>query len=153
MNTTLTENQTPASATRGVFSRALVGVDGSPEAIEAARQAAILQNGWKLALLAVWRQPPHLIGVTGTQVPYYFDPEAERDRAARALAEAREGIAPYAPFVAPTTKISRGFAWNELIREAEQGEATLVAVGSQGLGRTRGILAGSTPTELIHKCP
>jgi nucleotide-binding universal stress UspA family protein len=153
MNTTFTDTQAPALAASGVFSRILVGVDGSPGALEAARQAAILQDAWRLELLSAWKLPPHLIGVTGTHVPYYFDPEVERDRAARALAEAREEVAPYAPFLTPVTKVSRGVAWNELIRQAEQTEATLVAVGAKGLGRTRAILAGSTPTELIHKCP
>jgi nucleotide-binding universal stress UspA family protein len=152
MDTTFTDTQTPARAASGVFSRILVGVDGSPGALEAARQAAILQDAWRLELLSVWKLPPHLIGMTGAQVPYYFDPEAERERAGLALAEAREAVAPIAPFLAPVTKVSRGMAWNELIREAERTEATLVVVGAKGLGRTRAILAGSTPSELIHKC-
>ena len=50
-----TANQTRLEAGRRIFTRILVGIDGSQQALEAARQAALLQDvDGQLTLLAVW---------------------------------------------------------------------------------------------------
>jgi len=133
-----------------VFDRVLVGLDGSAESREAARQAAILRDPeGSLALLAVWDTAP-VLGGTGTRVPHYLDEDVQRGRAEESLAAARRDVPGLAD--APGEAL-RGCAWEELVRELERGGHTLVAVGSRGDGRLRGIVVGSTTTQLVHKAP
>ena len=135
-------------AGRGVFSRVLAGIDGSQPALEAARQAAILQEPeGRLTLLAVWNVPP-LIVTTGTHVPATFDEDIQEGHAREALEAARDHVA---PLTAPTGKLVRGTPWDELLAEIERDEDTLVAVGSSGLGRLKGIVEGSVATEIVHR--
>ena len=133
------------------FSHVLVGVDGSPESREAARQAAIVvEPDGRLTLLAVYDVAPAIVGGTGSRTPAYFDEGVQRDRAEDALERTRDALAGLAE---PVGKLTRGNASDELVREIEREQHTLVAVGSHGNGRVRGLLAGSTATELIHKAP
>lgn len=133
------------------FSRVLVGVDGSPESREAARQAAILTElGGRLTLLAVYDVAPGIVGGTGTGTPAYFDEDLQRESAKDALERTRRALTALAE---PIGKLTRGNAWDELIREIKREQHTLVAVGSHGTGRLRGILVGSTATDLIHEAP
>ena len=112
-----------------VFSRVLVGIDGSEESREAARQAAILVDG-ELTLLAVYDVAP-AIGGTGVGVPAYLDEDLQRDAATKALGRAREDVA----IASPTGKIVHGRAAAALISEVEREQDTLLVVGSHGLGQ------------------
>jgi nucleotide-binding universal stress UspA family protein len=132
-----------------IFSSVLVGIDGSPEALEAARQASVLAEG-RLELLVVYDIAAGLVGGTGPSVPAYYDEELQRSQAEKALAQARDRIELPAPAEGKTV---RGNSWDELIREVVRMQYTLVAVGSHGAGRIKGILLGSTATELLHKSP
>jgi nucleotide-binding universal stress UspA family protein len=132
---------------QSVFSRVLVGIDGSDESREAARQAAILVDG-ELTLLASYDVAP-AIGGTGVGVPYYHDEELLRDAATDALRQARED----AVSASPTGKTVRGRPADALISEVEREQDTLLVVGSHGLGRLAGFVLGSTATEIIHKAP
>ena len=141
----------PPADAPSLFARVLVGVDGSPESQEAARQAALLTHpDGRLTTLAVYDTASSLIGGTGIGVPAYFDEDAQRTAAEDALARARDKIA---DIRVPTGKIARGSSWDELLREVEREQDTLLAVGSHGVGRMRGIVVGSTATEVIHKAP
>ena len=134
-----------------MFSRVLVGVDGSPESGEATRQAALLlEDEGELTLLSAYDTAPALVGGTGSRVPAYFDEDVQRKRAEDALRRVLEQIRGNSSSMA---KVVRGNSRQELIREAERGQATLIAVGSHGIGRTRGIVVGSTATEVLHKAP
>jgi nucleotide-binding universal stress UspA family protein len=145
-NTTSTGNR-PAKA----FSRVLVGIDGSPESVEAARQAARLtEDQGELTLLAAYDIASALFGGTGVAVPAYLDEEFQRTSAEDVVRAAKEEIA---DVFSPATKIVRGTSWAELLREAEGAEDTLIAVGSHGTGRALGIVIGSTATEIVHKAP
>ena len=134
---------------KGVFASVLVGIDGSPEALEAARQASVLAEG-PVELLAAYDVAAALVGGTGLSVPAYYDEESLRSSAENALEEASREMKGLAD---AGRRIVRGTSWGELIREVEQSQRTLVAVGSHGQGRLKGILLGSTATELIHKAP
>ena len=58
-----TTHATRLEAGRRVFTRILVGIDGSQQALEAARQAALLQDvDGRLTLLSVWDVAPIVIG-------------------------------------------------------------------------------------------
>ncbi len=132
-----------------VFSRVLVGIDGSPESVEATRQAALLlEDEGELTLLSAYDTAPALVGGTGSRVPAYFDEDVQRKGAEDALRRVLEQIQGHSSSMA---MFVRGNSWQELIREAERGRATLIAVGSHGIGRTRGIVVGSTTTEVLHE--
>jgi nucleotide-binding universal stress UspA family protein len=135
------------SERRSVFSHVLVGIDGSEESREAARQAAILVEG-DLTLLAAYDVAP-AIGGTGTGVPAYLDEDLQRDAATEALERAREDVAQ----ASPTGKIVRGRPADALISEVEREQGTLLVVGSHGGGRLAGFVMGSTATEIIHEAP
>ena len=130
-----------------MFSRVLVGIDGSEESREAARQAALLVDG-ELTLLAAYDVAP-AIGGTGTHVPAYMDEDLQREAATGSLRRARNDVAT----ASPTGKIVRGRAASALISEAEREQDTLLVVGSHGLGRLAGFVIGSTATKIIHKAP
>jgi len=131
-----------------VFSRVLVGVDGSEESREAARQAAVLAEG-QLTLLAAYNVTARLAGGASMGIPVYYDEDLQRDTAKEALSRVRADVAT----AAPTGKIVRGVIWDALIREAEREQDTLIAVGSHGVGRMTGIVMGSVATNVIHKAP
>jgi len=145
MNATSQEQELVAQK---VFSRVLVGIDGSEESREAARQAATLTDG-ELTLLSVYDIASALVGGTGFGVPVYYDEDVQRTSAEDALRQALEDV----EAATPTGKIAKGVAWDALIDEAERRENTLIAVGSHGRGRMAGIVMGSVATEMIHKAP
>jgi nucleotide-binding universal stress UspA family protein len=147
MNAT-TETTTPeATRPETVFGRVLVGIDGSPESHEAARQAArLLEPEGELTLLSAYDVAPAIIGGTGPSVPVYFDEEGLRRGAEATVRGARAELE-----LTATGKVARGRAWDVLLREAERDDDTLIALGSHGLGRALGIVMGSTVTEVVHK--
>jgi nucleotide-binding universal stress UspA family protein len=137
-------------AGRRVFSRILVGVDGSQQALEAARQAALLQDvDGQLTLLSAW-DIVRGVGATGTEMPYYLDEEFQRAAAEKDLRAAREYVAPYA---AATAKLVRGTPVAALLEEIQRDQHTLLAVGSSGSSRLLGIVEGAVATEMIHRTP
>jgi nucleotide-binding universal stress UspA family protein len=151
MTTAITETAaTPDVAPTRIFSRVLVGVDGSPEGFEAARQAARLHDiTGELALLSAWILPMPADSA-GMAIPYATDPAPSLLRAEEAVAAAKEQVA---AITAATAIVTEGTGWDALLREGRRRSSTLIAVGSHGLGRALGVLFGSTATELVHKAP
>jgi nucleotide-binding universal stress UspA family protein len=145
-----TTQRTPSAQDlrRSIFGRLLVGVDDSPESLEAARQAAALATG-HVTLLATYQLTQAVVGAGMAAGPVYIDEEPFRERAEIALQDAAHEVAP----IEVSRKISRGRAWEVLLDEIAREHDTLVVVGSHGAGRAKGILIGSTASELIHKAP
>jgi nucleotide-binding universal stress UspA family protein len=130
-----------------VFASIVIGVDGSPESLEAARQAAALKDvDGELTVLSAWNLAPPVVVPMGGSYP--LDEEVPRAHAAESVRTAIEHIGGAG---ASSAKIMRGFAWQALIDKADELQATLVALGSHGAGRAFGILSGSTATEVVHK--
>lgn len=137
-------------AGRRNFTRVLVGIDGSQQSLEAARQAALLQDPeGQLTLFSAWDIAP-VTGGSGSYVPYYHDENLQRADAEKSLAAARDFVAVY---TAATGKLARGTAVAQLLGEIERDQDTLVAVGSSGTGRLLGIVEGSVATAIIHRSP
>jgi Universal stress protein family len=78
-----------------------------------------------------------------------LDEGPARESAEEALGRAKQEIGADEP----AGKIARGRSWEVLLDEIALEHVTLVAVGSYGAGRARGIVIGSTATELVHKAP
>jgi nucleotide-binding universal stress UspA family protein len=134
-----------ATARSGVFARVVVGVDGTPEALEGLRQAALLREpGGELTIVAAWMPLPPVLSPVGSDSGQLEEAEL-RARAEIASREARDllGTAP--------AIVVRNVAWRALLGEAGRQDATLVVIGSHGQSRVLGMLAGSTTTELVHK--
>jgi len=147
---TATKNEHASTKARAsIFTQVLVGVDGSDEAIEAARQAALLSES-PITLVVAYDIAPSIIGAMGTGVPAYFDEDLQHTSASEALDRTRHALGECDDVVG---KIVRGCPWDALIEEINRGRETLVVVGSHGIGRAHGILVGSTATELVHKSP
>ena len=141
---------TRLEAGRRNFTRILVGIDGSQQSLEAARQAALLQDpDGQLTLFSAWDAAPAIGGV-GSYVPYYLDEDIPRTAAEKSLAAARDYVAPY---TLATGKLVRGTAVEQLLGEIERDQDTLVAVGSSGTGRLLGIVEGLVATTIIHRSP
>lgn len=139
------------TGSEALFSRIVVGVDDSAASREAMRQAAaLLDEDGSLTLLSVYDVAPTYLGGTGMAGPVYYDEQAQRTAAERALEGAREEVRDR---IEPETKAARGRAWEVLIEEVGDEHTALIAVGSRGTGRAAGIVLGSTPTELVHKAP
>ena len=146
-----TARRSRIEAGRRVFARIVVGIDGSQQALEAARQAALLEDvDGELTLVSAWDIAPTIVGGTGTEVPYYYDEGLQRRAAQRDLAAAEEHVRSCARTV---PKLVRGAPVTELLHEIEREQDTLVAVGASGTGRLLGIVEGAVATEIIHKAP
>jgi nucleotide-binding universal stress UspA family protein len=148
MSTQTTPN-TESVATE-IFTCVLVGVDGSPEGLEAARQAAALRSvDGELTVVSAWNlAPPLIVPMGGGANP--IDAELPRARAAQSVRNAVEHIGAAGT---PAGKVLRGPSWQALLDEGSDLHATLIAVGSHGAGRAFGIFSGSTATEIVHKAP
>jgi nucleotide-binding universal stress UspA family protein len=130
-----------------IFSRVLVGIDDSPESLEAARQASILAAN-PVTLLAAYDFAHAVVGGGMPPAPVYLNQGPVREQTEAALERARGLLGS-----TNATKVARGRAWELLLDEIVRAGDTLVAVGSHGAGRAKGILIGSTATELVHKAP
>lgn len=128
-----------------VFSRVVVGIDGSEPGFEAARQANRLvePDGWLEIFAAV-----HLAKAThaGASAPRMREDIERGGRDALTAAEAMVG--PNA-----VSKLVDGPATESLLRELDNERATLVAVGTHGHSRASEIVLGGVAGSMLHRAP
>jgi nucleotide-binding universal stress UspA family protein len=138
----------PAIDSTAVLARIVCGVDGSPEAAEAVRQAALLvfPEG-RIELVGVIHAG--LVESVAAVMPAQTaEPEHRLRRAAwEALADAADDIP---SGIEVTTTLRTGPAAALLAVEATRLEADVIAVGSHGRGRLAGRLLGSVASRLVH---
>lgn len=132
------------------LSRLVCGIDGSPEAIEAVREAALLvpPAGGSLTLVAAVL--PGFVEGLATVVPgaATADPE-ERARidAAWHLDRAREVVGDR---ITTVVGVHSGHPAAVLEEKARRIQADAIAVASHGNGRVSGVLLGSVATRVVH---
>lgn len=142
-DTTTRRGQVAASP----FTSVVAGIDGSPEAAEAALQATVLAApDARVELVAAYNVAAPIVGGTGAGVPLYVDEDDARRRAEEAAHRAAKGVGR----ADAVRTVASGTAWDVLL-EAAHDPGTLLAVGSHGVGRLRGIVLGSTATAVVHK--
>jgi nucleotide-binding universal stress UspA family protein len=131
------------------FNRVVCLVDGSPDGLEALRQAATLRapDGQLVGVVPLDLGLAAEAGFEATHAAAQLEEEAEqaRDDAAAAL----EGIP------SAEVEIASGRPAAALRAVAEHRRADLLAIGRHGSSRRRGLIAGSLVTEMIHEasCP
>jgi nucleotide-binding universal stress UspA family protein len=127
-----------------IFDRIVCGVDGTPEALEAARQAERLRSPEGALRLVAVEDPSTAVhaGYAASRVLDELD------------AIAREGLERATAEVSPTSaELRAGHPAQLLLDDLRESNATLVAVGPRGHSRAVGILLGSVATELLHNAP
>jgi nucleotide-binding universal stress UspA family protein len=139
-----------------MFERIVCGVDGSEESLEAVRQAdVLLANEGRLVLVSAVDLTDAIhfqIAPTAVHAARHALEKAEElDRNAReALARAR----PEATRAAEVATVeAAGGPARCLIESAASERATVIAVGTHGLGRMRGVALGSVTTRVLHRAP
>ena len=138
----------PEIDSASVFATIVCGVDGSPEAADAVRQAGLLAApGATMELVGVIHAG--LVESVASVMPARTaEPERRlREEAWDALGRASM-ILPAG--IEVTTTLRTGPAAALLEIEAARLEADLIAVGSHGQGRLTGKLLGSVATHLVH---
>lgn len=133
----------------GVFESVVVGIDGSPESFEAARQASrLVDDRGPLLLLSAWT-------LEGTlAVPVAEPPSGGEELSRRSAEESLRRVQSEVPeCLLARRAVVRGFASHALLDEIRHSDATLVAVGSHGQGRAAGLLQASTASALIRGAP
>ena len=127
-----------------VFDCIVCGVDGSPESLEAARQAERLRSPEGTLRLAAVAQVNTAVHA-GWAMSHVLD---ELQASARAGVDRALDEIPTA-----STHLVSGDALSSLLDELTQLEATLVAVGPHGRSRAVGMLLGGVATGLLHDAP
>ncbi|MFG3055173.1 universal stress protein [Kitasatospora sp. NPDC048239] len=131
--------------------RIVVGVDGSPASEQALRWAVDYARltGGAVHAIAAWEYPA-FYGWAGLTVPPAegFNPE---ELAGRTLSETVRGVVGDDPGVKITEAVLPGNAARALLDAAEG--ASLVVVGSRGLGGFSGALLGSVSRHLTEHAP
>ena len=144
--------RTRLEAGRRIFTRIVVGVDGSRQALEAARQAALLQDiDGQLTLLAAWDTAATIIGGTGSEIPVLLRRGSAADGAERALAAG----ARIHRSVHPRDDEAR--ARRARRRPAHRNRPRRGHAGRRRQQRQRDASSASSrdpwPTEIIHRAP
>jgi len=128
-----------------VFSRVLVGVDGTEPGFEACRQAAVLADPHTPieAVAVVHLADAAKAGMNAPRLAAELDREAEAalEEAGRILGERGR------------TRFVNGFVTAALRHEVESAHATLLVLGSHGHRRVTEILIGGVAGELLHSAP
>ena len=139
-----------------LFQRLVCGVDSSRESLEAVRQSDVLlaPDGRLLLVAAVDVTSAIHFQVAPTAIHaarHALEDLEERGEAAHAALERARAEVRHTSAV--TTLESDGPPAHCLLEAVASEHATLVVVGTHGLGRASGVLLGSVATRVVHRAP
>jgi nucleotide-binding universal stress UspA family protein len=136
----------PARRGEAMFKRITCGVDESPEALEAVRQARQLAHpDAELLLVGVVDEAAAVHAGWAATAVLEDMREAEVAALTAARGEATGGHA--------ETRLLRGVPWSSIAAAAYEERADLVAVGTHNRWRPAGIVGGSVATYVLHEAP
>jgi nucleotide-binding universal stress UspA family protein len=143
----------------GGVRRALVAVDGSQDANQAVRLAAMILDPGRVQLqvlsVAALHIPVAVPNLTGSSHPEETKRRAveehERDRALRHATAAARTLQDAGFEV--TSKVETGGVGKVILEKAREGDSDLVIVGCRGLGPVRRALLGSVSDQLARLAP
>jgi nucleotide-binding universal stress UspA family protein len=128
-----------------MFTRILCGVDETPEAIEAVRQARRLSLPETELLLVDVLDMNAAVHAGWAATEVLFD---MRNEQLAALEVARVAAGDHVE-----TRLIRGVPWSEIAGTAREENVDLVAVGTHDRRRPAGIVGGSVCTYVLHGAP
>ncbi len=132
----------------------VAGVDGSETAGEALRLAAAEAelHGARLRIVTVWQVPAVAYG-GGLALFDESTFDALREEAQRVADAAAAAVAEIAPAVECETRVLNGQPAEALLAASEG--ASMVVVGSRGLGGFKRLMLGSVSDQVVHHavCP
>jgi nucleotide-binding universal stress UspA family protein len=143
------------------FSNVIVGLDGTRAGFEAARQASrLVRDGGRLLLVGVVDDWDALAGRWAGTTFAWFDngtkwtyEERQSELRRRVRASVDEAVRQVNGAEAVESRCVEGRAWEALRLIAADEGADLLAVGTHGGSRARGIILGHTATSLAHEAP
>ena len=127
--------------------------DGSEGAMRALERAATLFPGHPSLVVCVWQSvwdtvmAPPLAGLPGDTVEQIDHATAERSREL-----AHEGVR-LVPGAEPRMTKERGSVWRTILEVAESVDASVIVVGSRGLGGLQSMILGSVSHALVNHSP
>lgn len=131
-----------------MFERILLA--GSDHALHAARKAAELartMNSRELRVVVAYDTIPIYLGEPNMQIAYVN----RKDEAEEILGSAVKEIGSVPCSV--ITDVMEGDAAEAIIEAARQNTSDLIVMGSRGLGRSAGLLVGSTSQKVVAHAP
>jgi nucleotide-binding universal stress UspA family protein len=136
----------------------LVGIDTSPESVEAVSQAFELAEALEAPLIALYAWDVAVLGAMELGNPWPADKEkflqAMRDTAERQLAEALAGWSEKYPDVVVSHRCPRNTSPARALLEAQRETgAGVIVVGSHGRGGVAGLALGSVSQSVAANAP
>ena len=132
-----------------MFKSILLGVDGSPHALKAAKVAGELARAMQadLRIVAAYDPVPPYLGE-----PNLLDTIAARQKHAEEIIRAALKEVGQTP-TEVKTEMLEGSAAEVIIEVANTRKTDLIVVGSRGLGKLAGLLLGSQSQKIIQHAP
>ncbi len=141
-----------------MFSKILIGVDGSAPALAALKTACELAKACDASLyLAHIPHPETVAFATGAVAGYHMvttmpDEKTVQAAAAKVIASATDVVTENGCTVADSFT-ERGDPGDEIIAIAKKIDADLIVTGRRGLGNIAGLILGSTSQRISHHAP
>ncbi len=141
-----------------MFSKILIGVDGSDPALHALKAACELAKACDAAIYLVHVPHPETVAfATGAVAGYHVattmpDEKAVRAAAAKIIASATQ-VVTEAGCAVTQSFTKRGDPGDEVIATAKEIGADVIVTGRRGLGNIAGLILGSTSQRISHHAP